>query len=139
VTDIEKLPKRASNIFVSIKTSLALSFLFFLFFRFLHPINMDDLIPVFMKIGLSEQKAKDTAKNKKLAPTLESVIDEANVRDSGCNKDVGNLLYNLASTITKEAQPHRTFIVKKITNGDLKTTDQVGGKYIAGVLKDKIF
>lgn len=98
---------------------------------------MDDLIPVFMKIGLSEQKAKDTAKNKKLAPTLESVIDEANVRDSGCNKDVGNLLYNLASTITKEAQPHRTFIVKKITNGDLKTTDQVGGKYKLGVLKDK--
>ncbi|KAI8344146.1 tRNA synthetases class I, catalytic domain-containing protein [Chlamydoabsidia padenii] len=87
---------------------------------------MDDLIPVFMKIGLSEQKAKDTAKNKKLAPTLESVIDEAKVRDSGCNKEVGNLLYNLASTITKEAQPHRTFIVNKIIKGDLKTTDQVG-------------
>ncbi|KAI8088788.1 tRNA synthetases class I, catalytic domain-containing protein [Halteromyces radiatus] len=86
---------------------------------------MDELIPIFMKIGLSEQKAKDTAKNKKLAPTLEAVIDEAKVRETGCDKDIGNLLYNLASTITKEAQSHRTFIVNKIIKGDLKSTDQV--------------
>jgi glutaminyl-tRNA synthetase len=89
---------------------------------------MEELVPIFVKIGLSEQKAKDTAKNKKLAPTLEAVIDEAEVRDSGCDKDLGILLYTLASTITKDAAPHRKFMVSKIVKGDLKTTDQVSGK-----------
>ncbi|KAI7895721.1 tRNA synthetases class I, catalytic domain-containing protein [Mucor mucedo] len=86
---------------------------------------MDELVPLFVKIGLSEQKAKDTAKNKKLAPTLETVIDEAKVRDSGCDKDIGILLYSLATTVTKGATEHIPFIVSKIMNGDLKTTDQV--------------
>ncbi|KAI9314291.1 tRNA synthetases class I, catalytic domain-containing protein [Dichotomocladium elegans] len=80
---------------------------------------------IFVKIGLSEQKAKDTAKNKKLAPLLEAVIDDAKVRDTGCDKERGNLLYHLASTITKDALPHRAYIVSKIMNGDLKTSDQV--------------
>lgn len=88
---------------------------------------MDDLVPLFTKIGLSEQKAKDTAKNKKLAPTLEVVIKEAKAEE-GCDKDVGNLLYQLASTITKDAMPHRRYIVEKITSRDLKTADQVSGK-----------
>ncbi|KAI8880043.1 glutaminyl-tRNA synthetase [Backusella circina FSU 941] len=86
---------------------------------------MEELVPIFVKIGLSEQKAKDTAKNKKLAPTLEAVIDEAEVRESGCDKDLGILLYTLASTITKDAAPHRKFLVSKIVKSDLKTTDQV--------------
>ncbi|KAI7851936.1 tRNA synthetases class I, catalytic domain-containing protein [Circinella umbellata] len=86
---------------------------------------MDDLVPIFVKIGLSDQKAKDTAKNKKLAPSLEAVIDEAKVRDSGCDKEPGNLLYQLASTITKDALKHRAFIVSKIMAGDLKSADQV--------------
>ncbi|OBZ89246.1 putative glutamine--tRNA ligase [Choanephora cucurbitarum] len=86
---------------------------------------MEDLVPLFVKIGLSEQKAKDTAKNKKLAPTLEKVIDEAQVRDSGCDKDIGILLYTLATTASKGTQEHLGFIVKKIMNGDLKTTDQI--------------
>jgi glutaminyl-tRNA synthetase len=89
---------------------------------------MDELIPLFVKIGLSEQKAEDTAKNKKLAPTLENVIDEAKVRDSGCDKEVGILLYSLATTVTKGATEHIPFIVSKIMNGDLKSTDQVSGK-----------
>lgn len=88
---------------------------------------MDDLIPLFVKIGLSEQKAKDTAKNKKLAPTLETVINEANVRD-GCDKDVGILLYTLATAAAKAPVEQLPFITKKIMNGDLKTTDQITGK-----------
>lgn len=88
---------------------------------------MDDLIPLFVKIGLSEQKAKDTAKNKKLAPTLETVINEANVRE-GCDKDVGILLYTLATAAAKAPVEHLSFITKKIMNGDLKTTDQISGK-----------
>lgn len=113
---------------------MTLNFFFFIslyppFFRvpFFNVYQMEELIPIFVKIGLSEQKAKDTAKNKKLAPTLEAVINEAGVRESGCNKDTGILLYNLASTVTKDALPHLAFIVGKVMNGDLKTTDQIQG------------
>ncbi|KAI9493612.1 tRNA synthetases class I, catalytic domain-containing protein [Zychaea mexicana] len=93
---------------------------------------MEELVPIFVKIGLSEQKAKDTAKNKKLAPSLEAVIDEAKVRDAGCDKDTGNLLYQIASTISKDALKHRAYIVSKIMAGDLKTADQVSAaiKYV---------
>jgi glutaminyl-tRNA synthetase len=35
---------------------------------------MEDIANLFEKIGLSESKAKETAANKKLAPTLELVI-----------------------------------------------------------------
>lgn len=88
---------------------------------------MDDLIPLFVKVGLTEQKAKDTVKNKKLAPTFEKVIIESGSAD-GCSKETGNLLYFLASKITKDAEPHLTFLAKKIASGDLKTTEQVSGK-----------
>ncbi|CAO3639672.1 unnamed protein product [Cunninghamella blakesleeana] len=96
---------------------------------------MEELIPIFISIGLSEQKAKESAKNKKLAPTLETVINEAKVRETGCEKDLGNLLYNLASTLTKDAQPHLSFLVNKVINGDLKTTDQIaaGIKFVEDI------
>lgn len=98
---------------------------------------MEELIPLFVKIGLSESKAKDTAKNKKLAPTLETVIDEAKVRESGCDKERGVLLYSLATTVTKGALEHLPFIVQKIMKGDLKTTDQVSGMYYKDRKKKK--
>ncbi|KAG2188513.1 hypothetical protein INT44_001267 [Umbelopsis vinacea] len=85
---------------------------------------MDDLIPLFVKVGLTEQKAKDTVKNKKLAPTFERVILESGSVD-GCSKETGNLLYFLASKITKDAEVHLPFLSRKIASGDLKTTEQV--------------
>lgn len=87
----------------------------------------DALVALFQKIGLTEQKAKESAKNKKLAPTLETTIIEAGFADHGCEKDQGTLLYTLASTITKDAQPHLPYIAKQISGGKLKTTDQVSG------------
>ena len=36
----------------------------------------DELVPLFMKIGMVEQKAKETAKNKVLSKTLSSVVQE---------------------------------------------------------------
>ena len=45
----------------------------------------DELIPVFMKIGLTEQKAKETAKNKNLSKTLSDVVETA-------SKETGDLV-----------------------------------------------
>ncbi|RUP49348.1 tRNA synthetases class I, catalytic domain-containing protein [Jimgerdemannia flammicorona] len=83
------------------------------------------LISLFQNIGLTEQKAKESAKNKKLAPALETSITEAGFATTGCEKDIGALLYALASTVTKDALPHLPYIAKQISNGKLKTVDQV--------------
>ncbi|KAI9145547.1 tRNA synthetases class I, catalytic domain-containing protein [Paraphysoderma sedebokerense] len=87
----------------------------------------DDLVQLFTKIGLSEKKAKETVSNKKLAPTLKSVIDHANVTSSSNDipKPIGNLLYVLASTVTKNATPHLEFLTKEILAEKLKSSDQV--------------
>ena len=56
----------------------------------------DDLVGLFMKIGLTEQKAKETSKNKNLSKNLASVVTEA----SGTSADLaacGTLLYTMAS------------------------------------------
>src|SRR5688572_23847984 len=88
----------------------------------------NDLIILFQSIGLSEQRAKDTAKNKKLAPTLQTTIVEAGVNETGCDKSVGALLYTLASTITKDANSHLSYIARAIIDKRLKSADQIAGK-----------
>ncbi|OZJ04739.1 hypothetical protein BZG36_01802 [Bifiguratus adelaidae] len=104
---------------------------------------MDELVPKFESIGLSEQKAKESAKNKKLAPNLDTCINEAGYASSGCSKETGALLYTLASTISKDAQPHLAYIAKAIASGRLKTSDQVSAaiKYVDKVetINDKDF
>ncbi|KAH9272791.1 glutamine-tRNA ligase [Batrachochytrium salamandrivorans] len=84
-----------------------------------------DLADLFVKIGLSDAKAKETAANKKLAPTLQLVITEADVPSKGVDKALGALLYALASTATKPSLPHLPFLAKAIAAGDLTSSDQV--------------
>ncbi|KAJ1340152.1 glutamine-tRNA ligase [Batrachochytrium salamandrivorans] len=80
-----------------------------------------DLADLFVKIGLSDAKAKETAANKKLAPTLQL----ADVPSKGVDKALGALLYALASTATKPSLPHLPFLAKAIAAGDLTSSDQV--------------
>ena len=40
----------------------------------------NDVIPLFMKIGLTEQRAKETAKNEVLSQTLKEVILQVRLR-----------------------------------------------------------
>ena len=85
-------------------------------------------ISLFESIGLTTQRAKDTAKNNKLASTLELVITEAGYSNTGCDKATGALLYTLASTITKDATLHVGYISRAICSKRLNTADQVAGK-----------
>lgn len=39
----------------------------------------NDLVSLFVKIGLSDEKAKETAKNKKIAPLLEKAIHHVTI------------------------------------------------------------
>lgn len=88
----------------------------------------NELVSLFQSIGLTEQRAKETAKNKKLAPTLQATIAEADISETGCDKATGALLYTLASTITKNANKHLGYITRAIIDKKLKTADQVAGK-----------
>ena len=54
----------------------------------------DELIPVFMKIGLTEQKAKETAKNKNLSKTLSDVVETAS-KETGDLVQSGKILKEL--------------------------------------------
>ena len=88
----------------------------------------NELVELFQSIGFTEQRAKETAKNKKLAPTLQTTIAEAGVSETGCDKATGALLYTLASTITKNATAHLDYIARAIIDKKLKTADQVAGR-----------
>ncbi|KNE54835.1 glutamine-tRNA ligase [Allomyces macrogynus ATCC 38327] len=87
---------------------------------------MENLETLFLNIGLTEVKARETAGNKKLAPTLKEILDHAAITEkSDVPKATGSLLYNLASTITKNGLPHLAFLTKEITGERLKSNDQV--------------
>ncbi|KAJ3270868.1 hypothetical protein HDV01_007339 [Terramyces sp. JEL0728] len=86
----------------------------------------DNLEQLFIGIGLTEQKAKETAANKKLAPNLETVIGHANA-NNGVEKSKGALLYTLASTCTKNTIPHLPYIAKAIAGDRLASGEQVSG------------
>ncbi|KAJ3402867.1 hypothetical protein HDV05_008195, partial [Chytridiales sp. JEL 0842] len=94
-----------------------------------------ELEQLFVKIGLSDKKAKETAANKKLSGCLEIVIKASGATDS----TFGALLYTLASTITKDAIPHLDYLSKAIASKRLKTNDQISAaiKFAEGA-KDKI-
>jgi len=57
----------------------------------------DDLVEEFIKIGLSEQKAKETVKNKNLSKNLKIVIDEGRKIGNDISGNRGILLYHVAS------------------------------------------
>ncbi|KAJ1916219.1 Glutaminyl-tRNA synthetase [Tieghemiomyces parasiticus] len=86
---------------------------------------MDDLVPLFTRIGLSEQKAKETAKNKKLAPTLAAAIEAAGFASGEVPETIGKMLYRLASTITPPALPHLDHLAQAVGDGRLTTNEQV--------------
>ncbi|MGH0177463.1 UNVERIFIED_CONTAM: hypothetical protein FKN15_012109 [Acipenser sinensis] len=62
-----------------------------------------DLVRLFISIGLSEQKAKETLKNEALSSALkEAVIQAQGVMGAGVDKGTGTLLYNLASKLKEQ-------------------------------------
>ncbi|KAL5516066.1 hypothetical protein EMCRGX_G001329 [Ephydatia muelleri] len=70
----------------------------------------EDLLSLFQSIGLSEVKAKETAKNAAVSATLSTLIIEAKSKVVGeLDKAVGSLLYHLATRF--KGQPDRTSIL----------------------------
>ncbi|ESO13043.1 hypothetical protein HELRODRAFT_63797 [Helobdella robusta] len=86
-----------------------------------------DLIQLFGKIGLTENKSKDTIKNTSLSENLKTVIHEAEKVDKEClnNKTVGNLLYVLVTKLKSQIAHHRSFLVKYIASKKINSEIQL--------------
>uniref|UniRef100_A0A672NJD2 Glutamine--tRNA ligase n=1 Tax=Sinocyclocheilus grahami TaxID=75366 RepID=A0A672NJD2_SINGR len=62
---------------------------------------MADAVSIFMAIGLSEQKAKETLKNEALSSTLKKAIEQAQglLGSASIDKTAGTLLYNMVTRL----------------------------------------
>ena len=68
-------------------------------------MDPDTLVKKFVKLGLSEAKAKETVKNKSLSSNLSQLIDMAG--SSELASGVGNLFYHVASKTKPQVQERK--------------------------------
>jgi glutaminyl-tRNA synthetase len=72
---------------------------------------MEDPVALFQTIGLSENKAKETAKNAKVAANLVAVIGSARKHVKTISPALGTLLYHVASKMKPQVFHHSDFVV----------------------------
>lgn len=86
----------------------------------------EELTATFVSIGLSEQKAKETVKNEQLSSSLKQAIEQA--RKCGVqsiDKEMGKLLYNIATKLKTQIKIHQAMIVEYITKKKITTEIQL--------------
>ncbi|XP_055939600.1 probable glutamine--tRNA ligase [Argiope bruennichi] len=86
-----------------------------------------------ISIGLSEQKAKETAKNEKLCNQLIEIINTATkYSPKGISKSTGNLLYKIGTSIKPQIQSKVELLVKYVAEEKLNTEIKVNAaiKYL---------
>ena len=83
---------------------------------------MVDLLSIFVSAGLSEQKAKETIKNKNISSTFETALNIAK-KVCSVDKTIGNLLYQISSRI-KDKQ-HLPVLVNLVASRELCTEIQL--------------
>lgn len=88
-----------------------------------------ELARLFAKVGLTDAKAVETAKNKKLGPLFRSAISEAGADATDCSKTRGALLYVVASTVKGDSIKFLPYIAKAVGNDKLRTSDQIAGMF----------
>lgn len=81
-------------------------------------------LELFVSLGLSEAKAKETLKNKNLTTSLKSVINEFSKTNQPL-ANYGTLLYHLASKLKNQDSNHICLIVKYISENKLDTTQRI--------------
>ena len=93
--------------------------------------SVEELTALFSKIGFEEPKVKEIVKNKKVAQSLETLINEG-PEGYEWTKTTRALLHNLASLVKGADIENVGLIVKGIASEDLKTALQVNAafKYI---------
>ncbi|KAG0661615.1 Glutaminyl-tRNA synthetase [Maudiozyma exigua] len=93
--------------------------------------SVEELTDLFSKVGFEEPKVKEIVKNKKVAQSLETLINEG-PEGYEWTKSTRALLHNLASLVKGAEIENIGLVVKGIASEDLKTALQVNAafKYI---------
>lgn len=91
--------------------------------------EVDALAKQFETIGLNQVKAKDTAKSPKIAEPLKFLVETFKLPERSVKDKQASLLVHLAPQSSKLASDEeRGYIVDRIIDGKLKSTDQVNGE-----------
>ena len=69
----------------------------------------DSTKSLFLAIGLDPKVVDNTLKNKKVTERLTNVISLAGIKEA--NKNIGNLLYNIATKMPETTFHHTKFFV----------------------------
>ncbi|XP_050422809.1 probable glutamine--tRNA ligase [Adelges cooleyi] len=95
-------------------------------------------VQLFVSIGLSEAKAKETLKNKNLTTNLKFVIDEFSKTKKSLS-DYGILLYHLASKLKNQDSKHIPLIISYISTNKFDTTQRIDCslEYLRSSISDK--
>jgi glutaminyl-tRNA synthetase len=93
---------------------------------------LDPVVPLLKSIGLSEAKAVEAAKSPKIAAELKDIIEAygLNTRAERLDDKQAGLIVALAGQLVKAdtiAEEKRAYVVRKITDAQLKSVDQVAG------------
>ncbi|XP_012939846.1 glutamine--tRNA ligase [Aplysia californica] len=94
----------------------------------LERVNMAGaVVDLFVSIGLTEQKAKETLKNEQLTESLKQAIKTADEYggEGVRNKDVGKLLYNLVTKLKAQVKGHQNMLVKYIATRKIASEAQL--------------
>lgn len=93
------------------------------------------LLELFATISLTGQRAADTIKNPKYARALEHTITALHLDTASLDAKTGSAVVVAASSGAELPDAKLDYIVKRIVNHDLKSTDQINTacKYAAGV------
>ncbi|XP_044493982.1 glutamine--tRNA ligase, cytoplasmic-like [Mangifera indica] len=89
----------------------------------------EELLQLFLKIGLDERTAKNTIANNKVTSNLTAVINEAAVTD-GCDRRIGNLLYTVATKYPANALVHRPTLLQYVVSSKIKTPAQLEAAFL---------
>jgi len=91
--------------------------------------EIDALAVKFAAIGLNQAKAKDAAKSLKIAEPLKHLVETFKLSERSINDKQASLLVHFAPPSSKlTGDQERGYIVDKIVDGKLKSTDQVNGE-----------
>lgn len=91
--------------------------------------SVQSLLSHFQAINLSSTKANETVRNPKSANSLKEIIDRNNLTGANLEEKQSNLVLQLALQGLKLDTVQQDYIVKYVTDGKLKSGDQIGGAY----------
>ncbi|XP_065365523.1 probable glutamine--tRNA ligase [Calliphora vicina] len=83
----------------------------------------EELVVKFQALGMSEQKAKETAKNANVSKNLQLALDHC--KDAVLGEGVGMLLYHMATKIKPQSAEHLPLLVNYIVEKKLDSTMRV--------------